>query len=155
MSNKQHLFPNIVDLVPHAGEMVMLHRVVCWHGREVVVAADLVRPNIMAGENGRIPGYVGLEFMAQGISAAAGLERRAEGKDPIIGLVLGARKYQAFVSYFPTEGEIHVRVRETFVQNPVAVFEASISLGNKCLARGEIKVTQPDSEETLRKVLAS
>ncbi|MEX2490000.1 MAG: hypothetical protein WD356_10800 [Pseudomonadales bacterium] len=150
---KPEFFPNIVDLVPHTGEMVMLHRVVSWHGREVVVAVDLTRPNVMADKNGRIPGYVALEFMAQGIAVAGGLERRAQGKGPMIGLVLGARKFQVLVSHFPTEGEMHVHVRETFAQNPVAVCDASITLGNECLARGEIKVTQPDSEEIIRKLL--
>lgn len=153
MSDKEVLFPDIIDLVPHTGDMVMLHRVVSWRDREVVVAADLSRPNVMADDTGRIPGYVGLEFMAQGISVAAGLERRAQNMGPIIGLVLGARRFQSFVSHFPAEGEMHIHVKEKFLQGPIAVFDASITLGDKCLAQGEIKVTQPDNQEMLHQIL--
>lgn len=153
MSDKEVLFPDITDLLPHTGDMVMLHRVVSWREREVVVAADLSRPNLMADDTGRIPGYVGLEFMAQGISVAAGLERRIQNMDPVIGLVLGARRFQSFVSHFPTEGEMHVHVKEKFLQGSISVFDASITLGDKCLAQGEIKVTQPDNQEMLRQIL--
>lgn len=155
MSDNESPFPDIIDLVPHTGNMVMLHRIVSWHDREVVVAADLSRPNIMSDETGRIPGYVGLELMAQGIAVAAGLERRTKGKSPIIGLVLGTRKFQTFVSHFPDEGEINVHVKENFFQDPIAVFDASITFGDKCLAQGEIKVTQPDDPETLYKILGN
>lgn len=153
MSDNKRPFPEIIDLVPHTGDMVMLHRIISWHDGEVVVAADLSRPNVMADDTGRIPGYVGLEFMAQGISVAAGLERRAQNMGPAIGLVLGARSFQSFVSHFPTEGEMHVHVKQKFLQGPIVVFDASITLGDKCLAQGEIKVTQPDNQEKLHQIL--
>lgn len=153
MSDNQEPFPDIVDLIPHTGEMVMLHRIVSRHDREVVVAVDLSRPNVMADKTGRIPGYVGLEFMAQGISVAAGLERRARNKSPAIGLVLGARMFQTYTSHFPTDGEIHIHVKQKFMQDPIAVFDASITLGDQCLAQGEIKVTQPDNQEMLHEIL--
>ncbi len=83
--------PGVAEIVPHAGEMVLLARVVSHAGDETVCAAQIGDDVLLATPEGDVPAWMGLEYMAQCIAAHAGLVGRASGEPPRVGFLLGAR----------------------------------------------------------------
>ena len=47
-------------------------------------------------EDGQVPAWVGIEYMAQAIAAWAGCRARAAGKPPQLGFLLGSRPGSSF-----------------------------------------------------------
>lgn len=97
-------FPPIEALIVHRAGMLLIDRII---GREdeVVTSEVVIRSDQLFFQPGRgVPAYVGFELMAQTISASDGLDRRDEGLPPVVGLLLGCRKYAVSRTFF-TEGE--------------------------------------------------
>ena len=67
--------PDIRDLLPHSGPMVLLDHVVAADD-ESLCAAVRVRENSLFYVDGAVGGWVGLEYMAQSIGAFAGFHAR-------------------------------------------------------------------------------
>ncbi len=59
--------------------------------------------------NGSVPGYVGIEYMAQAVAAFAGVCSRLQGQPVRIGFLVSARKLQSSCSNFPLGSEMQVR----------------------------------------------
>lgn len=72
---------SVAQLVPHSGKMSLLDNIVeygdDWLSAEVCITAD----SMFADEKG-VPGWVGLEYMAQAVAAYAGLQERLNGGRP-------------------------------------------------------------------------
>jgi predicted hotdog family 3-hydroxylacyl-ACP dehydratase len=98
------VYPPVDQLAPHAESMLLIDRVVAVEGEMVRSEATIRADNIFFQAGHGVPAYVGFELMAQTISAYDGLKRRANGKKPAIGLLLGCRKYAVARPFF-SEGE--------------------------------------------------
>jgi predicted hotdog family 3-hydroxylacyl-ACP dehydratase len=83
--------PLIREILPHEGRAVLLDAVLEHGPRHTVCSADAARAATFAQADGTIPAWVGLEFLAQGVAAHAGLEARLRGEAPSLGLFLGSR----------------------------------------------------------------
>lgn len=97
-------FPPVEDLIVHRSGMLLIDRVIAVE-EEKVTSDVVIRSDQLFFQPGRgVPAYVGFELMAQTISASDGLTRREEGLPPVVGLLLGCRKYAVSRTYF-AEGE--------------------------------------------------
>src|SRR5512139_2637408 len=85
--------PDIRDLLPHSGPMVLLDHVVAADD-ESLCAAVRVRADSLFYVDGGVGGWVGLEYMAQAIGAFAGFHARLRGEPVRIGYLLGTRHYE-------------------------------------------------------------
>jgi predicted hotdog family 3-hydroxylacyl-ACP dehydratase len=81
----------ITDVLPHSGRAVLLDAVLEHGPRHTICSADAIRAADFALADGTIPAWVGLEFLAQGVAAHAGLQARERGEVPSLGLFLGSR----------------------------------------------------------------
>ncbi len=132
-------------LVPHAAPMVLLDHILSSDDEDGTVAAvDITRDTLFATDDG-VPGWIGIEYMAQCIAAHAGRQARAQGGVPEIGYLVGTRTYACKIANFPLDARLIVRVQPVFIEGPMGSFSCSIetdevvatAIVNTFLAGGE------------------
>lgn len=136
--------------VPHARGMCLLDSILgvdTEHLRAGVIPASA---DLFATARG-IPGWVGLEWMAQAVAAWAGVQETAAGGTPLVGFLLGSRRYTCSVEYFAFGEPLQVDVHQDFrADNGLAAFQCQIlNQHEHMLASATLNVFQPDSEEAL------
>jgi predicted hotdog family 3-hydroxylacyl-ACP dehydratase len=137
-------FPPIGELVPHAEGMLLIDRVVAAEGELVRSEARIRAGNIFFQPGRGVPAYVGFELMAQTISAYDGLKRRASGKKPAIGLLLGCRKYAAARPFFAEGETLTIESNSLLGEEGMASFDCRIlDAGGAELATATINVYRP------------
>ncbi len=131
------------ELVPHRDAMSLLDRIEDY-GEDWLRAAVEVRPGgTFAGEHG-VPGWVGIEYMAQAAAAFGGLDQVQRGEQPSIGLLIGARYYQCMLDWFPlgstliVTAKIAMRDSEDF-----AAYDCEIELRRERVASTTLKAYRP------------
>lgn len=138
-------FPPVGELVKHKDELLLLDRIVAAEG-DMVRSETTIRADNVFFQPGRgVPSYVGFELMAQTISAADGIERRARGEGPVIGFLLGCRKYNVERPFF-TDGEtVQTEVKSLIGLSSYdcKIFDATGGV----LASASINVYRPDDPE--------
>lgn len=139
---------HIDEVVPHAGLMSLLDRVVDFEDdrlqAEVVIGPD----TLFADEKG-VPAWVGIEYMAQAIAAYAGVQRRLKGLEVKVGFLVGSRRYESSQPHFPLGSRLSIEVtREFQADNGLGVFSCAIRgegpEGEQISADAALNVFQPD-----------
>jgi predicted hotdog family 3-hydroxylacyl-ACP dehydratase len=130
--------------VPHRGEMLLLDRMIEVDARHAVAEA-VIRPDGLFVRDGRMPGWVGIEYMAQTISAWSGGRGIREGSAPRIGFLLGSRRYQAHCADFAVGSRLRIEARQEFISdNGLAMFDCRILLADLEAASARISVFEPE-----------
>lgn len=99
------------DLIPHAGPMHLLTRVLDHDRESTICSVDPASHELFHDAAGRVPTVVGIEYMAQCIAAHAGLEASDDSAPPRIGVLLGSRRVVLHRATFPNEGRLEVHAR--------------------------------------------
>jgi predicted hotdog family 3-hydroxylacyl-ACP dehydratase len=135
----------IRELLPHGPSMVLLDRVL-EYGHEHIVCEAVIDERSAFFEPGRgVPGWVGVEYMAQATGAYAGIMHRQAGRAVQIGLLLGTRAYECTRAAFPAGTRLQVRAALLLLDvGGVAVFRCEIGDGATIVARSELKAFQPE-----------
>jgi len=139
----------IRELVPHDPPMALLDRVLSWEDSTLVAEVD-VGPESVLCEKGGVPGWVGIEYMAQAVAAHAGYRARQKGEQPAIGYLLGTRSYQCSVPFFPLGETLTIHVEALYVEMGLGAFACRIEM-NGDVATATINVYEPpdDSVESI------
>jgi predicted hotdog family 3-hydroxylacyl-ACP dehydratase len=127
----------IAELLPHAGEMILIDEVV-HYAAESVETRLMVRPGGLFNQaDGSLPAWVGIELMAQSVAAYAGCQARQAGLPVELGFLLGTRNFQCNVERFPAGAELRIQaLRSLQDDNGMGVFECRLSgPGIEALAR--------------------
>ncbi len=134
---------SVDDLVPHAGTMSLLTRIVDYGDDWLEAEIDIHAGSLFAEQQG-VPASVGLEYLAQAIAAFSGVEQRQAGGQPKLGFLLGTRRYEANTNWFPCGITLSVRVEnEMIAENGLHVFLGKLT-GNQIEATARLNVFQPD-----------
>jgi predicted hotdog family 3-hydroxylacyl-ACP dehydratase len=135
--------PDIAALVPHAGDAVLLDRVIDYD-EESLRAVAIVRPNVFSQPDGSLAAWMGLEILAQAVAAWAGCQAWAEGAAPRLGFLLGTRRYTCHVPRFPAGAELHLEVvRSLYDAGGMAVFECTLDHAGARWASARLNVYSP------------
>jgi len=136
----------VAELVPHAGRMSLLSRVVAYDEGWLLAEIDIDSDSMFADDRG-VPAWVGLEYMAQAIAAYAGLQERIQGGVPKIGFLLGSRNYSSSGDYFARGETFQVKVvLDMVADNGLNVFNCELE-GIGARATAVVNVFQPDDAE--------
>lgn len=147
----------IDEVVPHKATMSLLDELVD-NGDDWIKTKLTITPNSVFVTEKGVPSWIGIEYMAQSVAAFAGLRRRLDGKEAIIGFLVGMRKYTCSHSYFPVGAELTVTAKSDFESdNGLGAFQCTISgeftsedVKEKIEADSMVNVFQPnDAEEFL------
>lgn len=138
----QPVYP-INEVVPHEGPMRLLDRVLEWDDSTLV--AELVVPHAgLFVEEGGVPAWIGIEYMAQAIAAWAGSRARRDGRPPGIGFLLGSRRYTSERTIFPSGTRLQVRAHcELLGDNGLGMFTCVIEADGMPWATANVSVFQP------------
>ena len=148
---KQLALPcDIAPFVPHQQRMCLLDRLLDV-GEEHLRAEVTPRADDLFADTAGIPGWVGLEWLAQAIAAWAGVQRAVGGEPPMIGFLLGARRYQCARPYFTFGQPVSVEVFLDFrADNGLGAFHGKLlDSDNQVLANAMLNVFQPTSDDAL------
>jgi predicted hotdog family 3-hydroxylacyl-ACP dehydratase len=137
--------PPIEELVPHRHPMLLIDGVTSF---ETTRLTATFTPAEGCWDDPRgLPSYAGIEIIAQAIAAHNSLASRiSEGStEPSVGVLLGARSYEATMPFFPLGRRILIELEEK-MQDPVG-FGAFLGTlrdeAGSILASSTIKVFRP------------
>lgn len=137
--------PPIEELVPHRYPMLLIDGVTSF---EPTRLTGTFTPMEGCWDDPRgLPSYAGIEIIAQGIAALNSLTSRiSEGAtQPSVGVLLGARSYEAAMPFFPFGRRILIDIEEK-MQDPVG-FGAFLGTlrdeEGRTLASSTVKVFRP------------
>lgn len=136
--------PAITELVPHAGPMCLLDRVLAAEGERL--SAEVVVPaQGLFCQDGGVGAWVGIEYMAQAVAAWAGWQARAAGQPPRIGLLLGTRRYRCGVPRFAAGQRLQVDIERAYqADNGLGQFDCRIQADGVELASATLTVFGPE-----------
>ncbi|KAJ9650710.1 hypothetical protein H2198_009984 [Neophaeococcomyces mojaviensis] len=123
--------------------MCLLQRILRWD--QDSIEAELVVPGTgLFIENGEMPAWIGIEYMAQAIAAWSGCRARAAGAAPQLGFLLGSRRYSSLRSGFPSGTRLRVQARrELLGDNGLGMFACRILAGEEEWAVANVSVYEP------------
>jgi predicted hotdog family 3-hydroxylacyl-ACP dehydratase len=134
---------DIRRFLPHSGVMVLLDRLL-EVGPEDLWAEVNIRPDSMFCDAHGVPGWVGVEYMAQAIAAYAGYAAQLCGDAVKIGFLLGTRRYEANCSSFAIGSRLKVHIHRILqADNGIGSFECHIHSAARQLASATVTVFQP------------
>lgn len=135
--------PDIHTLVPHAGSMVLLDRVVMVDDDNLSAEVAIASGSLFCGERG-VGGWVGIEYMAQAVAAHAGFTARQRGEPVKVGFLLGTRCYDCSRAFFSVGSVLRIYVcRLLMAENGLGSFECRIEDQDGVAATATINVFQP------------
>ena len=157
-------------LLPHSGRMVLLDEVLSYDDTSLH-AVCTVRPDCILlppDSPDALPGWQGMEIMAQGVGAWAGVQALDAGRPVQLGFLLGTRKLEFGVPAIPVGTVMDVKAVLSWLDNannmgvfdctlavrtPTAGREAELPAGTLLLS-GALNVFMPKSQEALEAILA-
>lgn len=135
--------PPVAEVVPHAGAMRLIDELLQADADGCVARATVRATQLFVDDDG-MPGWVGIEYMAQTIAAWAGAQDRAAGRAPGIGFLLGSRRYECDVPAFPVGSVLTVVARKELAgDNGLGMFACTLSIAGREVARANVTVFQP------------
>jgi len=137
------------DLLAHGPGFVLLdHLTAC--DAECARCDVEIRDGIPFFEPGQgVPGWVGVEYMAQTIGVHAGWGRMQRGLGIVPGLLLGTRSYDCEAAYFPAGARLNVVAEQLVIDaSGVGVYRCTIDDGETVYATADIKAFQPDDMQS-------
>lgn len=119
-------FPPIGELLPHRGRAVLLSRVLAHDATSTTCAVAAGAGQLYRDADGRVPAYVGLEYMAQAVAAHGGLLDREAGREARPGFFLGSRRLSFSVEHFGQDEELVVTAKHLRGTGSMLAFDCSI-----------------------------
>jgi len=135
----------IGELLRHGPEMTLIDRLVSYDSKKSVAAVE-IGPASRFVERDGVPGWVGIEYMAQAVAAHIGFEARQRGEPPVIGFLLGTRAYDARTSRFPLGSKLEVWVEPLWFDSGVGAFRCSLVLDD-VVATAVVSTYEPAPRE--------
>lgn len=133
----------LAELLPHAGDMILIDQVLSFDEEQVRTRVTVKPGGLFNRPDGSLPAWVGLELMAQSVAAYAGCRARQQGQAVELGFLLGTRKFECNVAYFPAGAELNIHgLRSLEDDNGMGVFECHLT-GKGIQASARLNVFRP------------
>lgn len=133
----------LAELLPHAGDMILIDQVLSFDEEQIHTRATVKPGGLFNRADGSLPAWVGIELMAQSVAAYAGCHARQKGEAVVLGFLLGTRKFECNVAYFPEGAELTIHgLRSLEDDNGMGVFECHLS-GSGIQASARLNVFRP------------
>ena len=139
----------IAELLPHAGEMILLDAVLEYGPEHAVCRRRIPAAGLFHEADGALPAWMGVELMAQAIAAWAGCQARAAAEPVRLGFLLGTRHYACNVAAFAPGSELRIEARRDFHDDSgMGVFACRIEAPG-VLAEARLTVFSPPDASAL------
>ena len=136
----------VIELVPHDLPMSLLDEVISVSDNALMARVGVHAQSMFVEPKG-VLALVGIEYMAQAIAAFAGHQALSSGGEVALGFLVGTRKYQSNVGFYPVGKSLWIRVERVISgDNGLSVFECAIK-GESIDVRANLNVFQPANPE--------
>ncbi len=133
-----------IPLVPHRPPLLLIDTVREADAEHCVTWTRVDPAAWYADPDGAMPGWFGLELMAQTIAAHSGHRQRDPARAPAFGYLLGTREYRCEVAAFPAGAVLEVEVRVQYADTAgLSAFACELRREGALLACAILKVYQP------------
>lgn len=129
-------------LLPHAAPMILIDRIVGYDDQRIESEVLIGDRTAFLGPKG-VPGYLGVEYIAQTIAALAGLRGRERGEPPRVGFLLGTRQLRCRRGWFRPGDLLRVSATVVFEDGEMGAFDGRIELDGETVMEGRLNVYQP------------
>jgi len=140
--------PNITDLVPHDAPMILVDNIIAVDETtihcQVFISAE---SQFFDPQSRAINSYVGIEYMAQSVSAWSGYRSYLKNEPSPIGFLLGTRRYDTESDLFYEGDILDVYAEKLMESEGMGAFSCSIKCKNKLLAIAQLNVFVPNKEQ--------
>src|SRR5262249_52083040 len=119
-------FPPIAELLPHAGAMRLLDRVLEHGGEGTRCEVSATHGAPFRDARGAMPAWVALEFMAQCAAADGALRRRARGERLEPALLIGSRRVAFRCARFEPGQRLEVTARHAAGHRDLLAFDCAV-----------------------------
>lgn len=134
---------SMAELLPHAGNAILLDQVVAHDDNHIETTLTVSANGLYNQADGSLPGWLGVEIMAQAVAAYAGCRARTSGLPVELGFLLGTRNYQCNVQSFPLGSQLHVSATRSLEdESGMGVFECEIA-GHNIQVQARLNVYRP------------
>lgn len=131
--------------IPHRDQLVLIDEVIEVSAQNAC-AKVLISEDTLFCENGKVPAWVGIEYMAQTMAVYSG-GLAQENSDPVsIAFLLGARKYESSVSHYNIGETLIINVEPQMIHDQISSFDCDIEINSKVVATAKLTAFKPDSE---------
>lgn len=136
--------PTLAELLPHRAPMLLIDRF-CAASNDAVHCQLTVSPQHLYFDpiSQAIPGWVGIELMAQTIATWSGYRAWQRGAPAPIGFLLGSRRYQAHQPHFALGSCLDIYADCDIEDAEMAVFSCRIDHAGVRLADARLNVFLP------------
>lgn len=150
MSEK--LNPSPEELLPHASPMVLIDELVELD-QQLVKSRVVIQSDSMFIEEGGVPAYVGIEYMAQTVGLMSGMASVANEEAVGIGFLIGAPAFETHIDYFELGMELEVVMEHYWGDDQLMQFEGKIYEVGKSvpLVEGRLSLLKPNDENEFMK----
>lgn len=135
------------EFVPHSGIMARLEEIVSVDDTKLVGALT-IREDDPFLENGAVPAWAMIEYMAQAIAAYAGYHARQRGEPVATGFLLGSRRFESTAATFPSGTRLTVSVTaNTLGSEGLSSFRCHVDANGVETVSGTLNVFKPKNLE--------
>ncbi len=142
---------SVEELLPHSPPMVLLDRVLHYDSMNLTAEVDISVNSMFydATLNG-VPAWVGIEYMAQAISALAGLRAKEKNQGIKLGFLLGTRKLLLVYKVLVAGQRYRIHVKQMFWdESGMANFECEIFHDQELCVEAKVNVFETDEIEKI------
>ncbi|MDA7746680.1 hotdog family protein [Psychromonas sp.] len=141
-------FPSVDLLVPHSEPMILVDKII--HADDTTVHCQVfvtAQSQFFNKEEKSIGAWVGIEYMAQTISAWSGYQSFLKKETSPIGFLLGTRRYHSTSTLFNEGDVLDIYAEKLMESEGMGAFYCSIKCQNNELANAQLNVFVPNNEQ--------
>jgi len=145
--------PDLSLLLPHQAPMILIQKLIQVNESSVHCQVKIDANNLFFdGQLAAVPSWVGIEFLAQTISAWAGYHAYLENRTPPVGFLLGSRRYKTNCDVFAENMLLDLYAEQLMENEGMSAFACRIECRGKELITAQVNVFVPPPEQ-LEKIL--
>ena len=139
--------PDLAELIAHDAPMILLDELVDAGEKNVHCRVAIHESGLFFDPKARaVPGYVGMEFMAQTVAVWAGYHAWKRNEAPPVGFLLGGRSYKRERPDFPEGMVLDIRAEQIMKSENMGAFHCTIQHDGVLQATCELNVYEPPTE---------
>lgn len=137
-------YPAIVDLVPHAGAMVLLDVLRDWQ-KGYARCSAIIREHAPFVKNGSVSAEVTIEYMAQAVAACLGYEAITSGGGVRVGMIIACKTFAAHADRLNVGDSIDVEVRCISGNETLSHFDCKLLRAGSLFSEAVLTLYHADS----------
>jgi predicted hotdog family 3-hydroxylacyl-ACP dehydratase len=146
--NECNRFPHVASLVPHDAPMILVDNLITVDESSIHCQVFINEKSQFFDDKCRTIGsWVGIEYMAQSISAWSGYQSYLKKESSPIGFLLGSRHYHVESELFYEGDVLDIYAEKLMESEGMGAFSCSIKCNNNLLATAQLNVFVPNNEQ--------